>query len=214
MKNPLSLLLNIKLGSKVYIAQIRKVIPNQDGNVAILTNNESFKKSLQSIHYRTLRRVITIGAVCTYGFFLLGILASNDSKAYAESELYRDSSPLSPGYTSIYPLNVKLTKLTFRVSKHNWDFRKLAEAIRLAEGIHSKHPYGILKTYRHTSPKQACLNTIYSAYRRYQSDDLGLDFISFLQRSYAPLNVKNDPSGLNVNWIKNVNYFYNKGEIL
>ena len=84
----------------------------------------------------------------------------------------------------------------------------LADAIFKAEGVNSRHPYGILKKYKTTTPRQACINTIKSALKRYQTDSKGLEFIPFLAKTYCPVGAKNDPTGLNKNWVKNVTYFY------
>ena len=86
---------------------------------------------------------------------------------------------------------------------------QIANAIYRAEGgSKASHPYGILKHYKHTSARQACLNTISHARRDWNGEG---DFVSFLGSRYAPLNVANDPTGLNVNWIRNVKYFLAKG---
>jgi len=85
---------------------------------------------------------------------------------------------------------------------------RLATAIYYAEGgANTKHPYGILAKYKHTTPRQACINTINHALRDW--DGKG-DFIAFLQKRYAPIGVKNDPTGLNKNWYKNVSKIYNR----
>lgn len=85
----------------------------------------------------------------------------------------------------------------------------LANAIYIAEGgAKTRHPYGILAKYKHTTPRQACINTIKSALKRW--DGKG-DFIAFLGRTYCPVGASNDPRGLNVNWVKNVTKLYNKG---
>lgn len=86
------------------------------------------------------------------------------------------------------------------------DVEKLATAIYHAENSTS-HPYGILAHYKHTTLRQACINTINHALKDW--DGKG-DFISFLQKRYAPLNATNDPQGLNRNWTKNVHYFYGR----
>lgn len=91
---------------------------------------------------------------------------------------------------------------------------RLANAIYKAENSKA-HPYGILQHYRHTTPRQACINTIrhrlndYNREGRKGSDN---DFIAYLGRFYAPLHVSNDPSGLNRFWIANVQRIY-KGMI-
>lgn len=85
---------------------------------------------------------------------------------------------------------------------------KLANAIYMAEGgSKTKHPYGILKRYKVTTPRQACINTIKSNLKRW--DGKG-DFIVFLGKTYCPIGAKNDPTGLNKNWVKNVRYYYDR----
>ena len=82
---------------------------------------------------------------------------------------------------------------------------RLANAIYRAENSKA-FPYGIMHHYKHTTPRQACLNTI-----RHRLEDWNGqgDFIVYLGRTYAPIGAGNDPQGLNINWIKNVRYFYN-----
>ena len=88
---------------------------------------------------------------------------------------------------------------------------KLATSIWHAEGgAKTRHPYGILKRYKTTTPRQACINTIKSGLRRYAVYKGSDDFITFLSKTYAPINAANDPTGLNRNWISNVKFFYNK----
>lgn len=89
---------------------------------------------------------------------------------------------------------------------------QIADAIYLAEGGSStKHPYGILKKFKTTTPRQACLNTINHAIKDYGKpvDD---KFIDFLANRYAPVGVSNDPKGLNKNWAKNVKLLLKKAE--
>jgi hypothetical protein len=88
------------------------------------------------------------------------------------------------------------------------DVNKLADAIYKAEGgSKTSHPYGILQHYKTTTPRQACINTINHALRDW--DGKG-DFIRFLGNRYCPVGAANDPTGLNKNWIGNVNYFYGR----
>ncbi len=81
---------------------------------------------------------------------------------------------------------------------------KLADAIYKAENSKT-HPYGILTHYEHTTPRQACVNTINHALRDW--DGKG-NFIEFLGSRYCPIGAKNDPTGLNKYWVKNVRFFY------
>jgi hypothetical protein len=100
---------------------------------------------------------------------------------------------------------------TARAEEINID--KLATAIYMAEGgARTRHPYGILKKYKTATPRQACINTIKSALRRYDKSDKSVDFIVFLSRTYCPIGASNDPMGLNKNWVKNVYYFYRRNE--
>lgn len=80
-----------------------------------------------------------------------------------------------------------------------WSDTQIANAIYKAENSKS-HPYGILKKYKHTTPRQACINTIRHARRDW--DGKG-DFIVFLGSRYCPPTAHY----LNVNWVKNVKYF-------
>jgi hypothetical protein len=96
----------------------------------------------------------------------------------------------------------------------NLDKERLANAIYIAEGgAKTKHPYGILKKYKVTTPRQACINTINTALRKWNQQGLKgntNDFIKFLGKTYAPIGADNDPTGLNRNWVKNVTSLYNK----
>jgi hypothetical protein len=86
----------------------------------------------------------------------------------------------------------------------NYTNDQIANAIYKAEGgAKTSHPYGILAHYQHTTPRQACINTIKHARRDFQ----GGDFIEFLGDRYCPVGAANDPRGLNKNWVKNVKYF-------
>jgi hypothetical protein len=91
------------------------------------------------------------------------------------------------------------------------DVERLADAIKSAENSKT-HPYGILKPYcsekSESQCRKGCIQTIQKRLRLWDGSG---DFITYLQKSYAPLNVKNDPAGLNRNWIKNVTYFYKRG---
>ena len=90
---------------------------------------------------------------------------------------------------------------------------QIADAIYLAEGgAKTNHPYGILTKYKHTTPRQACLNTIKNQKIRHAKHSCGKDFLTCLRDRYCPLNASNDPTGLNKNWIGNVNSILERGE--
>lgn len=86
-----------------------------------------------------------------------------------------------------------------------FDPEDVCKAIYKAEGgAKTRHPYGILAHYKTTTPKQACINTVNHALRDWNGNG---DFIEFLGSRYCPIGAKNDPTGLNKNWVKNVKYF-------
>lgn len=85
------------------------------------------------------------------------------------------------------------------------NYTKLVNAIYKAEGgAKTRHPYGILTKYKHTTPRQACFNTVRNTYKRWERAGRPGDYISFLGARYAPVGAKNDPTGLNRNWVRNV----------
>jgi len=88
------------------------------------------------------------------------------------------------------------------------DVEKLANAIFKAENSIS-HPYGIMTKYAHTTPRQACINTIKSALKRFNAQTKEKDFIHFLSLTYCPIGADND-NGTNKFWERNVKYFYMK----
>ena len=91
------------------------------------------------------------------------------------------------------------------------NFERLANAIYKAEGTTSKHPYGILAKYKHTTPRQACINTIRHRYRDWLRTTRKTPYIAYLGHTYCPVGALNDPFGLNRNWVSNVTKFYNRG---
>lgn len=85
------------------------------------------------------------------------------------------------------------------------NFELLANAIYTAEGGKAtSHPYGILARYRHTTPRQACINTCKHKYRDWASNSKGKPYLEYLRDAYCPIGASNDPKGLNKNWLKNV----------
>ena len=90
----------------------------------------------------------------------------------------------------------------------------IADAIYYAEGEKASKPFGILSVEceGYNECRKICLNTIRNNRKRYS--DYGYKkfdtYLEFLSSRYAPIGVKNDPRGLNKNWLKNVLYFLNK----
>ena len=88
------------------------------------------------------------------------------------------------------------------------DVSRLATAICRAENS-VKYPYGIVSINTHGNKEYArkiCVNTIRHALKDFK----GGDFISFLGSRYCPVGAKNDPRGLNRNWISNVRRIYER----
>ena len=118
--------------------------------------------------------------------------------------------------------SIGMIVLAGNVWAYNEDyFNRLADAIYHAEGIHSTKPYGILKPFCNRNNasqcRKACLQTIRKRFLLWQetlsSQSTSLPFIPYLALSYAPLNAKNDHTGSNKNWIKNVSHFMEKAEL-
>lgn len=80
---------------------------------------------------------------------------------------------------------------------------QICEAIRKTENSRS-HPYGIMTKYKHTTPKQACINSIKSARKRWENAGNPGDFVVFLGKTYSPPYI-------NPNWTHLVHYFLVKG---
>jgi len=90
---------------------------------------------------------------------------------------------------------------------------QIANAIYWAEGgAKAKVPYGILsiKVKDKAEARQICFNTIRNQRIRHAKHNCGLDFISCLGSRYCPIGAKNDPKGLNKNWVKNVKFYLEK----
>lgn len=87
-------------------------------------------------------------------------------------------------------------------------------AIRKAENGLSGREFGILhpRAIDTNLDIQAgwCAATIVKNRVRWVRAGKPVPFIEFLGKRYCPVGVKNDPSGLNRNWIKNVKYWFNK----
>lgn len=91
-----------------------------------------------------------------------------------------------------------------------YSVQRLADAIYKAEGgSKTRHAYGILTKYKHTTPRQACLNSIRNQWKRHQAHDCHKDYLTCLRNRYCPVEAKNDPTNLNKNWLNNVRRLYN-----
>lgn len=141
---------------------------------------------------------------------------------YSVSQGFEDAQN-SPKLSTAFPRKsgnyVKLTKLTFSSDKalinNSVDFERLADAIKRAENS-KRHPYGIMKAYcgpkTEAQCRKGCLQTIKKRYRMWlelpKDAKHSQTYLEYLASSYAPLDAKNDPSGLNKHWIGNVRRIY------
>ena len=86
-----------------------------------------------------------------------------------------------------------------------WE-NSLAGAIFKAENSKT-HPYGIMQTYKTTTPRQACINSIRTNVRLWKKSGCQGDFIDAMARRYCPRGDSRDVFGLNDNWSRNVKTF-------
>ena len=88
------------------------------------------------------------------------------------------------------------------------DFDRLANCIRIAEGNAN---YGVMVKFKHTTPRQACINTAKRVYEHVWDGVGGVKgYIKALGAIYCPTKGKLRPAErrLNGNWVKNVTYLY------
>ena len=93
------------------------------------------------------------------------------------------------------------------------NINKMVDAIFMAEGGYkATYLYGIRSiSYKdEAEARQICYNSVRNNIKRWKNAGKPEGFISFMSRRYCPINAKNDPSGLNRHWVKNVKYYYEK----
>lgn len=83
------------------------------------------------------------------------------------------------------------------------DTNRLVWAIGKAENSKA-HPFGILKHYKHTTPRQACFNTVNHRLKDWNGKG---EFIDYLQGFYCPIGSNTD-NGTCKYWAHNVKHFY------
>jgi len=89
----------------------------------------------------------------------------------------------------------------------------VADAIYLAEGgAKTRHPYGVLSVpvSGEAEARKVCLNSIRNSRKRWEDAGRPGDWLEYFARRWCPVGAKNDPQGLNKNWVKNVRYFLAK----
>lgn len=87
---------------------------------------------------------------------------------------------------------------------------QICDAIYRSEGgAKAKYYYGIRSVhYADIAEAQAiCLRTVRNNRKRWIKAGKHGDFLVFLAGKYCPVKARNDPRGLNRNWLKNVRYF-------
>lgn len=136
------------------------------------------KPSIQRSENRIL--ILALG----YIFVLIMMLACFMGKAHAYS----------------FNQNVELNR---NITIEGYSINTWAEAIHHAEGNDN---YGILAHYKHTTYKQACINTIRHAHRLWIKEGRPDSFLYFLGKRYCPVGCSND-NGTNKFWIDNVRYW-------
>lgn len=75
-----------------------------------------------------------------------------------------------------------------------------AMIFRVEGGTNTHHPYGIMAVYKHTSPHDACYNTVMHVSSTYHVTKIDRYFITMLAHKYCPPSV--DPIGYS-NWTNN-----------
>lgn len=84
------------------------------------------------------------------------------------------------------------------------------KAIYIIEGgSKTKHPYGILAKYKHTTPLQACLNTVNHKHRDWVAKGSRGAFTAYLGSKYCPIGSDTD-DGTCKNWIPNLEFYLTK----
>lgn len=109
-------------------------------------------------------------------------------------------------------LGLCLCSTAYAETLGGYDVERLATAIYHAEGgAKTNWPYGILKRYKTTTPRQACINTIRSKHGEWVKLGAKGDYLDYLASRYCPVGAVNDPSGINRHWKGNVARLYKKG---
>lgn len=122
---------------------------------------------------------------------------------------------IKPGKLYLIALSIAVTSLEWAMPassafcEPNWE--AYAQAIYQAEGgSKTRFPYGIVSINTHGDKELAhriCLNTIRHKHRDWVSGGRKGRFLDYLASRYAPVGAENDPTGLNKNWIRNVEYY-------
>lgn len=84
------------------------------------------------------------------------------------------------------------------------DVDRMVDAIRVAEGVHSRHPYGVLsvKVNSEAEAKAVCRRSVINNINRWENAGKTCPFVEFMAARWVPESA--DSVG-HRNWVKNVN---------
>ena len=132
-------------------------------------------------------------------FFLIGSVAF--AQAPSEAIKLKDGAKCAAMFDDAIAVNIRPECVR--------ELAPIVAAIRYAENGKT-YQYGIIhkrcpKGYR---PQAGwCAATVQKNFDRWHKAGAKGDFITYLGGIYCPIGVKNDPTGLNKHWIKNVTKF-------
>ncbi len=143
---------------------------------------------------------------------------------YSQEDLDAKKFAARRNGTGILMVVMAILYVSFFMSSHAWPAEVINEpniagyslnqwckAIYIAEGgAKTAHPYGILTSYRHTTPLEACKNTVKHKYSDWVKKGRAGTFLAYLGGKFCPVGCSND-IGTNKNWIKNIDYWLKKG---
>lgn len=138
--------------------------------------------------------------------FLASILPCQQAYANAFHAIWaKDGAAHSMEFVDAIVVNIR-PELDYKLAP-------IVAAIRYAENGRAGREYGILHpkcppTYR--GQAGWCAATVQKNYDRWVLAGKPGLFLAYLARRYAPIDVDNDPNGLNEHWLRNVTFFYNK----
>jgi len=150
-------------------------------------------------------RVLFWSIVCVLFLFATGAIADGSHDAI----LNKDGKARVLQYEDAISVNIRKDLQA--------KLRPIVAAIRYAENGGHGLEYGIIhKRVKYTYRSQAgwCAATVQKHWDRYtkaggKSNNMK-GFIVSLGKRYCPINAKNDPKGLNKNWVRNVSSFYKR----
>jgi len=91
---------------------------------------------------------------------------------------------------------------------------QIVNAIYIIEGgPNAQYLYGIRSVHYddEAEARRICFNTVRNNRARFARQSKYDNYLDFLASRYCPIGAANDPRGLNVNWLRNLRYYLNKG---